>query len=637
MSELDFLRTCAILHDIGKPECWANRKPWSEHIHWTYKIVKEGLGDDYALSSMRHHTGRSYASEYHPQTKIEKTISLADNFASGADRPEEPEHGTPLPKPPIHLTHVLSREKIRNSLDEARLAYISQTLMDKLKKLSVQLVERPSELYMRIFEILWKSELRELPADTREPINDVSLWDHLKLTAAFATCIWTGEGYKGDNPEKYEFALLSGDADKISGYINVSRRLPDLNARSNIIKSGTSEAARYLREMLGPECVIYAGGGSFLALSPKNMAEKAVLGAKDAFENATKGDVTITVNSVSANGKDIRDDFGGVWKRAQNEMHALKRQRIIIPQVSIDEGVDVCDVCQTHPWVREDHLKILRINAAPRPERLCESCWTLRMEGTGVELEELKSRGKSNFVALLKADGDDMAKLLSGSKFKELEKADTPSRLSTLSDILNRICETELAEIIRGYGGECVYAGGDDVLAFIPGEEGLKAAKSVAARFRDEMAGECTMSVGIAFLHHDLPVYAGLEAARHLLSSAKECEGKNRVAFAVIGGTGLTMDELKRHVKPRTWEDLNAILDMINFMRSSGVASSHLRKIASIASDNKESSQEKAEVVIKYSMGRKVFNWTKGKKLLGYLDTGLIGEAFMLYDLFKED
>ena len=34
------------------------------------------------------------------------------------------------------------------------------------------------------------SSLKFVPADTRSPVNDVSLWDHLKLTAAFSTCIY---------------------------------------------------------------------------------------------------------------------------------------------------------------------------------------------------------------------------------------------------------------------------------------------------------------------------------------------------------------------------------------------------------------------------------------------------------------
>jgi CRISPR/Cas system-associated protein Cas10 (large subunit of type III CRISPR-Cas system) len=630
--ELEILRTCALLHDIGKPECWANRKPWSEHVRWTYNIVKESLGEDLANIAMRHHTGPSYSSDVHPKTKLEKIISIADNLASGADRREEPREFAPYPKPPIRLTHVLSDGRnTRNALDMATLAYISRVLKEKLRKFEPLFTEQPKEAYIKIFDLLKGSELRSIPADTREPINDVSLWDHLKLTAAFATCIWMDGGYRGDELSKYDFALLCGDADRISSYVNVSRRLPDLNARSERIKRATKASADLLANMLGRECLIYAAGGSFLAVSPKEKADSFLSKVKEVFEENTQKQVTITVNYVIANGKEVQENFGKIWKRAQWQMHIKKSERGVHFAGFVEEGAEVCDVCRSRPSVHEDLMKIVRIDAAPRPERLCDICWALRKEGKGVELDKL--RGKSDFVALLKADGDDMGKVLSGALFKGLGKANTPSRLSTLSDLIHRTCEGKLKETIKDYNGECLFAGGDDILAFVPGEKGLEAARSIAYRFKEEMAEECTMSAGVVIFHSILPVYAGLEAADYLLKKAKE-SGKNRVAFAIIGGTGLTFDELENRVTPRTWNEIDEILRIVSFMRSSGVASSQIRKIAGIAKEPKK--VEEAEVFIKYLMGRKVIDWKEGEKYLSYLKTGLLYDAFLIYSAFKE-
>lgn len=626
MKELNVLRTCAILHDIGKPECWANKKLWSQHIHWTYKIVKESLGEDLAFIAMRHHTGRSYPNDYHPRTKLEKIISIADNLASGADRREDPSRGSPLPSPPIKLTHVFSKSKVRKSLEARDLAYLSKGLSSKLGDLEREFIQKPQATYLKIFGILDKSDLRFVPADTRVPINDVSLWDHLKLTAVFATCIWMDGGWKSDDPGDYDFALLCGDADRISSYVNVSRRLPDLNARSEKIKRATDAVAKLLRNLLGPECLLYAAGGSFLAVSPKGKAEEVLLKAKEAFEEDIQGQVTITVNHVSANGEEVQKNFGQVWKRAQIEMRIKKsKRRVPFPDL-IEEGSDVCDVCRFRPWVHEDLLKIMRIDAAPRPERLCEVCWELRREGKGVRLDEV--RGKSNFIALLKADGDDVGKILSGWKFKELGKSNTPSRLSTLSDLIHRLCEDKLQKTVVNYDGHCLFAGGDDVLAFVPGENALEAARSMASQFREEMAERCTMSVGVTFFHYTLPVYSGLEVASYLLRRAKE-GGKNRVAFAIIGGAGVTLNELEK-VSPRTWDELDEILRVVSFMRKSGTASSQIRKIASIA----KKEPDKAEVFVKYLMGRRVIDWREGEKFLSYLKTGLLYDAFLVYNTF---
>jgi len=80
LSELDVIRTCALLHDIGKLECWANRKPWSEHTFYTYKFVRNCLGEEIAVHAMRHHVGTSYSDEYRPRTEVEKIVCLADNL-----------------------------------------------------------------------------------------------------------------------------------------------------------------------------------------------------------------------------------------------------------------------------------------------------------------------------------------------------------------------------------------------------------------------------------------------------------------------------------------------------------------------------------------------------------------------------
>jgi len=190
VKELNVLRTCAILHDVGKLECWANRKPWSEHAYYTYKFAKACLGEKLATHAMRHHTGPSYSDDYRPQTDVEKAVCLADNLSSGADRREEPSRGPPTPSPPIKLTHILSKSKVRKSLEARDLAYISNGLSSKMGDLVREFIQQPKTTYLKIFGILNESDLRFVPADTREPINDVSLWDHLKLTAAFATCIW---------------------------------------------------------------------------------------------------------------------------------------------------------------------------------------------------------------------------------------------------------------------------------------------------------------------------------------------------------------------------------------------------------------------------------------------------------------
>ena len=629
MVELDVVRICALLHDIGKLECWANRKPWSEHVFYTYKFVSKCLGEEIAVHAMRHHSSAYYPDECKPKIDVERIICLADNIASGADRPEEPVSGSFVPSPPIELTHPLSRDFVRRRFDSPSLAYLSQRIADELGDLQKAFTENPKAVYNKVFDVLNSSDLKFVPADTRKPINDVSLWDHLKLTAAFSTCIYLEGGWRGDNPANYRFALLSGDADKISSFINESLRLPDLNARSRLIQDATAVAYRSLCSSLGPECVLFVGGGSFLALAPPNLVDAALKDAKSGFEAATEGRVSMTVSHVVFSGDEFQKDFGRIWEACQRQMRLVKSRRMIIPKVAVDEGVEVCDVCGKDHWVREDELKIMAVDAAPRHERLCEFCWLLREKGKGVWLNDLKD--ESNFVACIRADGDNIGKVLAGKGFEEEGKASTPSRVSTLSDTIHRICEVEVREIVEHFGGRCVFAGGDDLLAFVPGLAALKASRTIAAKFSEMMAGKCTMSAGVSIFHYRLPVYVGVESAGILLSKAKH-EGKNRVAYAVIGGSGITGSELEK-VKSWEWDKLEIILRIVESMRRSGVASTQLRRIARLAAVN----SVRSEALIEYLMGREVIDWNEGEKLLSYLESGLLSEAFLIYNLFRGD
>ena len=111
---------------------------------------------------------------------------------------------------------------------------------------------------------------------------------------------------------------------------------------------------------------------------------------------------------------------------------------------------------------------------------------------------------------------------------------------------------------------------------------------------------------------------------------AKAREGKNSVAFAVIGGAGLTQDKLEKTVQPYSWGQLEKILEIAKFLQESGLPSSQIRRISRAA---KEDPRE-TEIWIKYLMGRKVIPWSRGNELMSYLKSGLLSDAFRIYNAF---
>ncbi len=132
-------------------------------------------------------------------------------------------------------------------------------------------------------------------------------------------------------------------------------------------------------------------------------------------------------------------------------------------------------------------------------------------------LQEIRRSGHGEpnpYFAVLLADGDRMGKAIS-----ERGSADEHRKLSTaLSGFASKA-----GEIVKQHQGALVYAGGDDVLAFVPVDLCLECAQALHDSFSasltgyDTEEGPPTLSVGIAIGHH-------LEPLEDLLAWAREAE-----------------------------------------------------------------------------------------------------------------
>jgi len=624
MVEFHVLKTLALLHDLGKLRCWADAQPLNESKRYTFEIIKNNIEEEFARRYVP-----SYCQGMEAKTDVEKIVRLADRLASGTLETGEPETSS-IPSLPLHLTHVLSDgSQEREKIDKKRLASIIRRVEEGLEAVVRHVNQSTAETYLKIYNSLRDSSLHLVPADANVPMNDVSLWQHLKLTTAFASCIWWDGGYQGDELEKYSFALLSGDADKVSRYTRESTRLPDLSARSKRIDKATETAASSIEKNLGPECLIFFGGGSILALCPhsQEILQKVIAASEREFERVTQGQVRITVNPKIVDGATMQKSFGRAWETAAREMRLKKLDPPISARPTVEEKAMVCDVCRVRKATKEYRRKVLPLNP-PRPEGLCDICGQLRDEGRGIWLDNIKK--DTDFVGLIKADGDDMGKAFGGDKFENIGKTVTPSRLSELSSLVHRTFEWDLREIVRRHEGMEVFVGGDDLLAVFPGEKALRAAKELASEFANKMAGACTMSAGVAIMNYKLPIYVGLETADTLIRLAKDAD-KDSVAFAVIGSTGITSSEIKKHAKPYKWSELRVLLNLVDSLRGSEVASAQKRKIAELARRN----LQLAEAYVQHLMGRRVISWREGEEYLSHLHSGVFSDAFVLFNTFK--
>lgn len=118
-----------------------------------------------------------------------------------------------------------------------------------------------------------------IPASTID-FPDVSLYDHLKTTAAIAVCLydWNQEKEKSDNP----FLLIGADFSGIQPYIYqiVSKyAAKNLKGRSFYLKLLSDTIVRFLLKELGlfQANIVYNSGGGFYLLAPNTKKVRASL------------------------------------------------------------------------------------------------------------------------------------------------------------------------------------------------------------------------------------------------------------------------------------------------------------------------------------------------------------------------
>lgn len=155
----------------------------------------------------------------------------------------------------------------------------------------------------------------------------------------------------------------------------------------------------------------------------------------------------------------------------------------------------------------------------------------------------LDGRRPLPYYALLIADGDYM-----GAAISALETRDQHHKLS--NKLATFAKEAGQIVIVR-HGGSIVYAGGDDVLAFVPLHTALQCARTLSEQFQRDLTDfkwgsegrSPTLSVGLVIAHHLDSLSDALMLARRAEKEAKMVEGKNALAVTVSkrGGEDTTV------------------------------------------------------------------------------------------------
>lgn len=157
-------------------------------------------------------------------------------------------------------------------------------------------------------------------------------------------------------------------------------------------------------------------------------------------------------------------------------------------------------------------------------------------------LDELtEGREPSPYYALLLADGDRMGDAVDRQRSIDAHRG--------LSKALSGFAEGVRQQLDGAFNGRLIYAGGDDILAYLPLHTLLRAIHHLSNAFRTQMASYATtdnaptLSFGVVIAHHMEPLSDVLERVRQAERTAKAHPGKDALALTLSkrGGADVTV------------------------------------------------------------------------------------------------
>lgn len=384
----------AFLHDIGKFWWRTNEKlcgyeSFTEedygkngaHAKWSAEFISRYLPDKWkncASLALYHHA---------PKSPEQELIADADALSAGIDRDKRVGDGKGDPKKELQLslleTIFLPKKDIPNRPPKKR-KYFHKLNPLSLKKEAIFPYKFPTEDRTSEYSLLWEAFIEEvqeiktidsfnhylgslyyllhkytwcIPSAGYVDYPDIPLFDHLRTTAAIATCLFDAHG-------KDDFLLIEGDLSGIQDFIYKC-------TSPNEAKSGTAKRLRgrsfyislltrtlsdfFLRELNLPLVnSLWCSAGHFCMLAPNTTetankfrdAEKRVF---DFLWKEFKGDINLTIAKVGAIGGQLKK-FSQLVGELGFQLSTLKNRKQDLLFETKNEWklplkAEVCPVC----------------------------------------------------------------------------------------------------------------------------------------------------------------------------------------------------------------------------------------------------------------------------------------------------
>ena len=373
MRELELLHLAALLHDIGKFRMRGNDryKPHQEH---SYEFVTEDFadffspcGDLFGDAIRYHHPKRDQNRHQH---LIEKQVILADRL-SATEREDEEREGEDFVASP--LVSILSRlkdarQEYRYSLTELSLdrsaiipaesADVNQEAYTALWNAFIAAFREATQgtqhytpaSYQTIAALLHKYTSR-MPSATpwersgEKTIPDISLYDHLRTTAAIAACIGrelseTEIDEHLSSQKKLErpiCALIKGDMSGIQNFLYhvvSDRAARQLRGRSFYLQMLTEAIAHWVLKQfdLPITNLLLASGGHFYILAPYTEAKEKLDTLRENISKRLwtlhKGDLSCILAGIPITADDFRaEKFSTKWRFVSEKVNERKQEK----------------------------------------------------------------------------------------------------------------------------------------------------------------------------------------------------------------------------------------------------------------------------------------------------------------------
>ncbi len=432
-----FRALIGLLHDVGKfrqRAHWDERLSHEEHgARWLEAVLAPRLT---FLSPQDHHRLVEAVREHHarPYDRDARALVVADRLASGERvGREDEERGTPARDP---LLSVLASVRLPDR-PEPRQAWAYATVplpaapegweavFPRPRATAGAEVDYPrlwnhfEEAVAAVHPDVWAAPERALhalmallrayawcvPAATWRSEPDVSLYDHLRVTAALAVCVgeqddatlarWEEQTGRGQFPDEPVALLVGGDLSGIQHFlyaVSSAGAAKSLRGRSAYLSLLSDAVVTFLRRELDlpPTQVIYNSGGHFYLLAPLAAQARVPELARQVTRllvEAHAGDLALLLDALPLTGRDFRlaeQRLPERWAELTRRLGERKRQRfrdvlddyysVIVGPFGSGGAANRCDVCHAEAGTLPGGLvRRVEVDEGVRKCSLCRS------------------------------------------------------------------------------------------------------------------------------------------------------------------------------------------------------------------------------------------------------------------------